>query len=267
MSFMRIYIKNLKQNFVGENMENQTPNTNDQAKDVNITFSSSEFNLDDFDFKPLNEGLGFHHEERKNGILPQSNTKAQNISVTRSTRPAVAKALGVSNQAVVKNGLESMNSLSAFYSEGQAESVSEEKSIEEVVKLETARPLLQFAAWLVDVLLVLAISSFLLGLFVLVSGLSFIQFYQLVGMNDLLLFGSVSYSIFYLSYFSILDLQSTPGKSLFKLKLVREDNVDTLLKDSFLRAFITLISFVTLGLPCLIDFQGKLTDTKVVKDV
>lgn len=253
-------------------MENQTPNTSNQNKDVNIAFTSSEFNLDDFDFKPLNEGLGFHHEERKNGILPQSNTKAQNISVNRAARSTSTstptQSLGVSNSTVIKNGLESMNSLSAFYSEGPAEVTTEQEQVEsETIALVVAKPHLQFAAWIIDVLLVLAISSFLLGLFVLVSGLRISQFYEFVGMNDLLLFGSVSFSIFYLSYFSILDLQATPGKSLFKLRLVREDRLDILLKDSFLRAFITLISFVTLGLPCLIDFQGKLTDTKVVNDV
>ncbi|OUR93017.1 hypothetical protein A9Q84_21170 [Halobacteriovorax marinus] len=253
-------------------MENQTPSTNDQAVDAKIAFSAAEFNLDDFDFKPLNEGLGFHHDDRKNGILPQSNTKPQNISVTRNVMPTLSKSLGVSDPKVVKNGMESMNSLSAFYSEGQLETTSESESelnlSEQAVETyELAKPLLQLTAWLIDVLVVLTISSSLLGLFVLVSGLNFSQFYQFVGMNDLVLFGAVSFSIFYLSYFSILDLQSTPGKSFFKLRLVREDHSDLILKDSFMRAFITLISFVTLGLPCLIDFQGKLTDTKVVINV
>jgi hypothetical protein len=81
------------------------------------------------------------------------------------------------------------------------------------------------------------------------------------------LFGASSFSIFYLSYFSILDLQSTPGKSLLNLHLLRENNKEVSLRDSFFRSVITLLSFVTLGLPCLIDFQGKLTDTKVVEDV
>lgn len=254
---------------MGELMENLNSNENKEAKEVVF---NSEFNLDDFDFKPLNEGLGFHHEERKNGILPQSNKRNQHMSVSRDASSASRTTnLGVSNEGITRNGLESMNSLSAFYSESQ--------TIEEAPKLKVtdfpkkqkkivvADSLSQLTAWLIDVAAVTAISAGLLALFVVVSGLTFTQFYEVIGPNDLAIFGSVSFSIFYLSYFSILDLQATPGKSLMNVKLVREDSKAVLLKDSFLRAFITLISFVTLGLPCLIDFQGKLTDTKIAKNV
>ncbi|WP_372652008.1 RDD family protein [Halobacteriovorax sp.] len=250
-------------------MENLNSNENKEAKDVVF---NNEFNLDDFDFKPLNEGLGFHHEERKNGILPQANKRNQHISVSRETSATTRTTnLGVSNEGITRNGLESMNSLSAFYSESQ--------NIEEAPKLEvsdfepkakeivTASSAKQFSAWILDILIVACITASLMALFVAVSGLSFIQFYEVIGQNDLAIFVSVSFSIFYLSYFSILDLQATPGKSLLKLRLIREDGKPVLLKDSFLRSFITLLSFVTLGLPCLIDFQGKLTDTKVKEDV
>lgn len=249
-------------------MENQTSHQDQQVKDPSINFSASEFNLDDFDFKPLNEGLGFHQEERKNGILPTNNNKVNNISVTRGTVAPKTKALGVSNPKVADKGLQSMNALSAFYDETQKEEVAQSPIEEVVVKeLKLASSASQFFAWIIDLVLVAAISASLLGLFVLVSGLNVTQFYQVIGPNDLIYFSAASFSIFYLSYFSILDLQATPGKSLMKVKLIREDNSDISLKDSFLRSFITLISFVTLGLPCLIDFQGKLTDTKVVEDV
>ena len=247
-------------------MENQTSHNDHQAKDPSIAFSASEFNLDDFDFKPLNKGLGFHQEERKNGILPTNN---KNISVTRGVKSPVAAGLGISNPNVADKGIQSMNALSAFYSESQTEEVEEilTNVLNEAVEYKTAKTLNQFAAWFLDLVIVLAISSSLLGLFVLVSGLSIAKFYQVIGPNDLILFGASSFSIFYLSYFSILDLQSTPGKSLLNLQLLRENNKEVSLRDSFLRSLITLLSFVTLGLPCLIDFQGKLTDTKVVEDV
>lgn len=246
-------------------MENQTINNDQQIKDSSIAFNATEFNLDDFDFKPLNKGLGFHQEERNNGILP---TNKKNISVTRGSQVSKAPGLGISNPKVADKGLQSMNALSAFYSETQKEEIEAPiLKIENTLEYVVAKPLTQFMAWFVDLALVLAISTSLLGLFVVVSGLTINQFYQIIGPNDLLLFGATSFSIFYLSYFSILDLQVTPGKGLFNLQLLRENNKEVSLKDSFLRSFITLLSFVTLGLPCLIDFQGKLTDTKVVEDV
>lgn len=254
---------------MGELMENINSNENKDNKDIVF---NNEFNLDDLDFKPLNEGLGFHHEERKNGILPQANKRNQHMSVSREASSTTRTSnLGVSNEGITRNGLESMNSLSAFYSESQVVEEAPKLKVSDfepkVEKIKVAPATKQFSAWVIDILLVACISAGLMALFVAVSGLSFKQFYEVIGKNDLAIFGSVSFSIFYLSYFSILDLQATPGKSLLKLRLTREDGKAILLKDSFLRSLITLLSFVTLGLPCLIDFQGKLTDTKIAEDV
>ncbi|WP_127715330.1 RDD family protein [Halobacteriovorax sp. HLS] len=248
-------------------MDNQITHNEPKSNDSNIVFNTSEFNLDEFDFKPLNEGLGFHQEERRNGILPTNNNK--NISVSRSHSAVRTSSLGISNPKVADKGIQSMNALSAFYEETQPEQVEVElkKTLTEESFYQVTSSSRQFGAWLVDISVVTLMSISLLGLFVLVSGLKVSQFYQIIGPNDLLIFGASAFSIFYLSYFSILDLQTTPGKSMFKIKLVKENNQPVSLKDSFLRSFITVISFVTLGLPCIIDFQGKLTDTKVVDDV
>ena len=250
-------------------MNNQISNNESKPNDASIVFNSSEFSIEDFDFKPLNEGLGFHQEERRNGILPTNNNKVKNISVTRNQTPPRAVGLGISNPKVADKGIQSMNALSAFYEESQSiesEQLQEAKLPDEVF-YQVASQSKQFAAWLIDTILVILVSASLLGLFVLVSGLSITQFYQVIGPNDLMFFSASAFSIFYLSYFSILDLQMTPGKSWLKIKLVKENNQEISLKESFLRSFITLISFVTLGLPCVIDFQGKLTDTKVVNNV
>ena len=253
-------------------MENQTSQNEQQPKDPSIAFSANEFDLDDFDFKPLNSGLGFHQEERKNGILPTNTNKQQNISVTRGSSIPKVAGLGISNPKVADKGLQSMNALSAFYEESQPKHQEVTRELDEVARplletLSTASATKQFGAWLIDLALVSGLTLSLLGLFVLVSGLSLVQFYQVIGPNDLLIFGSCAFSIFFLSYFSILDLQATPGKSLLNVKLIKENGSDLTLKDSFNRSFITLVSFVALGLPCLIDFQGKLTDTKVVENV
>ncbi len=73
---------------------------------------------------------------------------------------------------------------------------------------------------------------------------------------------------FYLFYFTILDREGnkTFGKKIFSLKLQSKFKSNIDLVQSFSRAFISMISFLAFGLPFILDFQGKLTDTLVVKD-
>ena len=66
-------------------------------------------------------------------------------------------------------------------------------------------------------------------------------------------------------YFSILDLSNSPGKTILGIRLVKSDDTQVSAKQTFTRALITLLSGVALFLPTLLDFQGRLSETKVVK--
>ena len=49
------------------------------------------------------------------------------------------------------------------------------------------------------------------------------------------------------------------------IRLLRTNDKNVEVKHTFTRALISLLSFVALFLPMVIDFQGRLSDTKVVK--
>ena len=88
---------------------------------------------------------------------------------------------------------------------------------------------------------------------------------RLISTQDLIVFTSSIFSIYYLLYFTILDLSTSPGKTIMGIRLLRTDNKNVAVKNTFIRALISLVSSVALFLPMLLDFQGRLSDTKVVK--
>ena len=63
----------------------------------------------------------------------------------------------------------------------------------------------------------------------------------------------------------MFDIVSSPGKSLFNIRVVSLDGKDIKMKNAFLRSFITVISSMAFFLPLFMDFHGKLSDTKLVK--
>lgn len=226
--------------------------------------------FDDMHFKPVTQGLGFHHEEKKKAFK-----KA--VTVTRGISPAISNSsnqisnLGISNPDIQKHISSSPNSreeLNAFYGASKTsheETVNVVEALEPVIELELATKLSQFGAWLIDLLLISSTVLFTTVMLALVSGIKIQILMKLVSANDMFIFSGSLFVIFYLLYFTILDLATSPGKSLMGIYLVKEDSSNVRVINTFSRSLITLISAITLGLPCLIDFQGKLSDSKVVK--
>lgn len=73
------------------------------------------------------------------------------------------------------------------------------------------------------------------------------------------------FSMFYMLYFTLMDLGTTVGKHVCGVQVQRDDRSSLSIADTFLRAFISLASFAVLGLPLYLNFHGYLTDTRVVK--
>ena len=88
---------------------------------------------------------------------------------------------------------------------------------------------------------------------------------RIISNQDLIAFTASIFSIYYLLYFTILDLSASPGKTILGLRLIKTDNTSVSVKHTFTRALISLFSSIALFLPMLLDFQGRLSDTKVVK--
>ncbi|EQC44851.1 RDD family protein [Bacteriovorax sp. BSW11_IV] len=141
------------------------------------------------------------------------------------------------------------------------------KQKEKVVITETKKTVLApiskvFASWVVDFACIAALMGLLTFSFIFTVNISFAEFMTQMKVSDMAIFG-VLFSILYVSYFSILDLAQTPGKILLGVKVDSADRSLTF-KATLIRAIVSMISTLLIGLPALLDFSGKLSDTRVI---
>ena len=83
---------------------------------------------------------------------------------------------------------------------------------------------------------------------------------------DWTLYGGILFGAIYVLYFTYADLNISLGKKMFKIRVVSKRRGVLNSRKTFSRALITLLSLPFLGIPSLCDFQGKLTDTKLIKE-
>lgn len=236
-----------------------------------IQIDLDEFQISEDTFKPMTKGLGFHHDSKRPSFKPAPK-EVKSFGSSKSSVTASLASLPSSNKAVIGNHLPS--GLEAFYSSAKPVEESSnlfERSIkEEVVKkekkiLKSAPQLEQFLAWTIDILMIASFVALTGALLVFASGIEISMYSRLISTQDLSIFTAAIFSIYYLLYFTILDLSSTPGKTIFSLRLARADDGEVTLRHTFTRAIVSLFSGVALFLPMLLDFQGRLSDTKVIK--
>jgi uncharacterized RDD family membrane protein YckC len=236
-----------------------------------------EINLDEFmiseeSFKPMTKGLGFHHDTKRPSFKPAP----KEVKAFGAPKASMAASLNTMPSASVKSstGAPSANhipsGLEAFYGTKPVESKSifEEKvevKTEKVVSQKAAPQLSQFFAWVIDVLVIASFVALTEALLVLASGIELRMYSRLISSNDLAIFSAAIFSIYYLLYFTILDLGASPGKTVFGIKLAKTNGREVSVKHTFFRALISLVSGLALFLPMLLDFQGRLSDTKLVK--
>jgi uncharacterized RDD family membrane protein YckC len=251
-----------------QEVQNSSP---EKVNDIHLSFD--DFEISEDSFKPVTKGLGFHHDQKKSSYFKNQSTPKSEVTNKTMTVQGVLNPLSTKNQNQAKN--QAPKGLEAFYSNLDAEvpppiqmkpetTDSLKLKVSETKKSE-ANIALQFLAYLIDVGLILTSVLAMVTLLIYISGLNAQSFLNVVGVNDALKFGASFFSIFYVLYFTILDLNSSPGKIIFGLKLMRLDGKAPSVYNTFMRSFICLISFFALGLPMLLDFQGRLSDTKVVK--
>lgn len=221
--------------------------------------------FDDFEFKPITKGLGFHHSLAEKSKV-ETHLKSQQKSLQEDLELRSQKI--VSSNFQDKNHVEHMGDLAAFYhtTELDPSNIAPLVKEEEVDVVSDANFGVRFAAWLVDFMVVsfmfiTAIVSIFAVTDMPFDNLSPLFFTSDIGTNFVILF-----VMFYMFYFSFLDKteHSTPGKRLFNMKLVGMTAKPTYLK-TVLRTSLTFVSVFTLGLFSLLGLQDSLTNTKVIK--
>lgn len=250
-------------------MDQQNSMNENANKNIHINFD--DFNINEDSFKPVTKGLGFHHEQKRTNTF-KSTPKEVTLPKPMKASSGLLNEISKPNKEVTNNAIPT--GLEAFYgakpqmptiSENEAKKVIDSKIFEEEKKIVKASSASQFFAWIIDVAIVLSFATITTVLLILVSGMTFQAFMKVVAVTDLAIFGAVLFSLYYLMYFTILDLSATPGKTIFGIRLVRLDNRNVSVKHTFIRSLVSLLSFIAIFLPNLIDFQGRLSDTKAVK--
>lgn len=257
-------------------MEQQTSSF-DKSKHSPIIANFDDFSINEDSFKPVTKGLGFHPDQKRQTSFKASPKEMTNFKtqLATSAKPSAHKLLNdLSNtnkqttSKVVPSGLEAFYGAqtNSMLTSSEVSQVLDSKIFEEnEVKIVTANSIPQFIAWTIDLSLVLSFAAITTTLLILVSGMSFQAFLSVIPVTDLVTFASVLFSIYYLMYFTVLDLSATPGKTIMGLRLLRSDNKNVSVKNTFSRSIVSLLSFIALFLPMVIDFQGRLSDTKVVQ--
>lgn len=244
-----------------------------------IQIDLDEFQISEDTFKPMTKGLGFHQDTKRPSFKPSPKEVKPFGSPTsplgKSLNSIPASTIGQVNAAKPVMGNQLPSGLEAFYGKAKEPAADtnlfeqkiakEEKKAEKTASFRTAPQTAQFFAWIVDVLVITSFVALTGALLVFASGIDYRMYSRLISPQDLAAFTAAIFSIYYLLYFTILDLSATPGKTIFAIRLVKTDGGAVSVKHTFGRALISLFSGVALFLPMLLDFQGRLSDTKVVK--
>lgn len=194
---------------------------------------SEDFDLDDFSFKPITKGLGFHPKKEE---------------IARPFKPTPVRATRNYTQTTTTTTL-----------------VRPVKKVKEKEILLTANPRDKILAFIIDLSIITAVSILTLTMLVYGADLNIQVLISLFPFYELFLFASSIFSLYFLLYFSILDLTATPGKSLMGLELKLENGKRPQLGNTLPRAMITLLSLPLVGLPLLSNFQSRYSESEVYK--
>jgi uncharacterized RDD family membrane protein YckC len=228
---------------------------------------------DDISFRPITDGLGFSEPKEpiinKRNINPEQHTSDAFKYISRPSRNK-EKILADMSQRVVSNsnptfqqiGLntETKNShLAAFYQDSNVTKDTTQAK-KKKRKLKKASPEARIVAWGVDTII---ITTMLIGFAGVLTTLFKLDFLSLINISNLGFLLS-AWSLFYVIYFTILDLDRSFGKSLLQLKTVKSKGTISIV-DTFVRTVVSLVSIGCFFIPTLFDLHGNLSDTKVVR--
>jgi len=257
-------------------MNQDTHSFSTPKSSIPVQVNLDEFNISEDSFKPMTKGLGFHHDQKRSSFKPAPK-EVKPFGTARRELKAAAVLSPLSNQNTAMAAQQMPSGLEAFYgAKGNPGNQNQQNNLENKIELsevktetkanyKTAGSSLQFFAWAIDLLVIASFVAVTGALLVFASGIEFEMFARLISNQDLVAFTAAIFSIYYLLYFTILDLSASPGKTIMGIRLLKTNNRNVSVKDTFTRALISLLSSVALFLPMLLDFQGRLSDTKLVK--
>lgn len=227
-------------------------NLEPSQKKNQVVSPKEDLSMDDFDFKPVTAGLGFHHP------------KAADVKPIFTDRP-VHNFVSHVHQTVKKDMNVYQNDLSLFYGQAATEDLVPAPVIKEEKVQRKATKGQRVLAYILDLLFITSILGIILTVMARTISMDLIEVWTMFP-NEITPLVATLFCGFYLIYFSIFEKapQTTFGKSLMGIKVTgynRNPSFSTL----FLRSLVSLANFVSLGLFSYFDLQSKVTNTKVIQ--
>jgi len=222
-----------------------------------------ELNLDDIQFKPLSDGLGFRHPQKPEKILEEHSAKGRIGSSVFSLENK--SQISMSPQVKEAMQLNSHSALSAFYGE-QKSSVEtsfhhEDISINEVEQ-KSFMAVRRVLAFITD----LAFVSLNLGLAILIVWYKMKFFLNSID-DFLVLLPWLSFIYFFhvMIYFTFIESggRISLGKKIFSLELKAEGTARPTAIQCLVRFLIVSSAFVSFGLSLLVFRPDRISATRV----
>ncbi len=238
--------------------------------------------FDEIQFKPINKGLGFHQDAKKASVPTYSSASKIKRPLEKSDRPMHASRPSIpvegpspsfytrqdSLPSIPKSELGNMYGAVAGLPAVPANEALKTPStfVQAQTDIIPAPLWKQFLAWSLDTAMILFGQWLVLSALFFAAGLGWTKVIGAIGPQDTIIMTGLLFCFTYMLYFTVLDLGATPGKSILKIRILRPDGKRPTAWNTALRALVSLLSLPLLGLPLLMDFQGKLSETMIAEE-
>lgn len=235
---------------------------------MNESNIESDFELDNISFKAVTKGLGFHHDKKppvtkeaiKNHVIQKRelNTDSNNFFIDSSTLDTgvTPAELDIFYNNKVENTFHSGNLGAVDQIPLPTESVVSDKYI-------NAALWKRFISWPIDCLVILTVTAVTILSFFYIAGIDFDLAKKVVNEDSILLIGAL-FILYYTLYFSVMDLKSSIGKSVFNMSVLTNEETHPTFQKTFFRSILSLIGIALALFPFIFRVHDKITKTKVV---
>lgn len=225
-----------------------------------------DLSMDDFDFKPITSGLGFHHPKAQD-IKPVFLDKT--VPTPVATPMSHPSALKVQAAPAHKELSVYQNDLSIFYGANTAPIApvaqpQVEEKVEKVYQLATRTQ--RVLAFVFDLIAIASVLGIVLTIMARTISMDIIEVWNSFP-HEITPLVLTLFCGFYLIYFSIFEKSpgSTIGKNMLGIRVVTLGNRPQTFGALLLRSIVTLANFLSLGLFSWFDLQNKITNSKVIQ--
>ncbi len=225
--------------------------------------------LNDLDFKPITEGLGFHHSLKEQKQV-KTDLKSQSENLKRDLDARVKQ---MQSQSIQSEKPVQMGELAAFYetekqgiSKDLNDLISVEAETSEVADVTETLYMARMIAWFIDITIISSVMLLMATAIYISSGISISLSEIANSREELALSAGVLFSLFYVFYFTVLDMTkfSTLGKRTMGLTVISSSKRVNLLQ-STIRSILTLAGIPFFGMLSILRLVDTASKTRIIK--